>query len=84
MGGQGTPSAPSNSVTPGTPDAPTIGTATAIGSTTATVAFTAPSNNGGSAITSYEVTSSPAGGIGTFNGAGSGTITISNLTQSTN
>ncbi len=84
MGGQGTPSAPSNSVTPGTPDAPTIGTATATGFTTATVAFTAASNNGGSAITSYEVTSSPAGGTGTFNGAGSGTISVSNLTHSTN
>ncbi|WP_395809424.1 fibronectin type III domain-containing protein, partial [Daejeonella sp.] len=83
MGGQGTPSAPSNSVTPGTPDAPTIGTATATGFTTATVAFTAPSNNGGSAITSYEVTSSPAGGTGTFNGAGSGTISVSNLTAGT-
>ena len=83
-GGQGTPSAPSNSVTPGTPDAPTIGSATATGPTTATVAFTAPSNNGGSAITSYAVTSSPAGGTGTFNGAGSGTISVSNLTHSTN
>jgi gliding motility-associated-like protein len=83
MGGQGTPSAPSNSVTPGTPDAPTIGTATATGFTTATVAFTAPSNNGGSAITSYAVTSSPAGGEGTFTGAGSGTISVSNLTAGT-
>ena len=84
MGGQGTPSAPSNSVIPGTPNAPTIGAATATGPTTATVAFTAPSNNGGSAITSYVVTSSPVGGTGTLTGAGSGTITISNLTHSTN
>uniref|UniRef100_UPI00404A407A fibronectin type III domain-containing protein n=1 Tax=Daejeonella sp. TaxID=2805397 RepID=UPI00404A407A len=84
MGGQGTPSAPSNSVTPGTPDAPTIGTATATGFTTATVFFTAASNNGGSAITSYEVTSSPAGGTGTFTGAGSGWSFVSNLTHSTN
>jgi gliding motility-associated-like protein len=82
---QGTPSAPSNSVTPGIiPDAPTIGTATATGRTTATVAFTAPSYNGGLAITSYAVTSSPAGGSGTFTGAGSGTISVSNLTHSTN
>jgi gliding motility-associated-like protein len=83
-GGQGTPSAPSNSVTPGTPGAPTIGYAYATGPNTAKVAFTAVSNNGGSAITSYEVTSSPAGGTGTFNGAGSGTISVSNLTHSTN
>jgi Divergent InlB B-repeat domain len=37
------------------PDAPTIGTATA-GNTTASVTFTAPGNNGGSAITGYTAT----------------------------
>jgi hypothetical protein len=37
------------------PDAPTIGTATA-GNTTASVAFTAPMNTGGSAITGYTAT----------------------------
>lgn len=42
------------------PGAPTIGTATA-GNATASVAFTAPASNGGSAITGYTVTSSPAG-----------------------
>lgn len=47
------------------PDAPTIGTATTTGSTTATVAFTAPANDGGSAITSYTATSSPGGITGT-------------------
>jgi large repetitive protein len=41
------------------PAAPTIGVATA-GDTQASVAFTAPSNIGGSAITSYTVTVSPA------------------------
>jgi gliding motility-associated-like protein len=68
------------------PDAPTIGTATATGPTTATVAFTSPSNNGGSAITSYVVTSSPAGGLGSKEetGAGSGTISVRNLTPGTN
>ena len=32
------------------PDAPTIGTATVTGTTTATVAFTAPASNGGAAF----------------------------------
>ena len=42
------------------PSAPGIGTATP-GNARAIVAFTAPSNNGGAAITSYTVTSSPGG-----------------------
>ena len=65
------------------PDAPTIGTATATGSTTATVTFTAPASNGGSTITSYTATSSPGGLTGTLSQAGSGTITISGLTAAT-
>ena len=45
---------------PGTvPNAPTIGTATATGSGSATVTFTAPSYNGGATITSYTAVSSP-------------------------
>jgi hypothetical protein len=58
--GTGPPSAASNSVAPvaaaTVPAAPTIGTATA-GDGQATVTFTAPANDGGSAITSYTVTS---------------------------
>jgi len=48
---------------PATPGAPTIGTATTTGITTATVAFTAPTNTGYPAggITSYTATSSPGG-----------------------
>ena len=65
------------------PDAPTIGTATATGATTATVSFIAPTNNGGSAITSYTATSSPGGITGTLNQAGSGTITVSGLSSAT-
>jgi hypothetical protein len=65
------------------PGAPTIGTATATGSTTATVAFTAPASDGGTAITSYTATSSPSGGTGTLSQAGSGTITVSGLTVAT-
>jgi predicted phage tail protein len=54
--GQGVFSGVSNTVTPATvvPGAPTIGTATA-GNASATVRWTAPASNGGSAITSYSV-----------------------------
>jgi hypothetical protein len=65
------------------PGAPTIGTATATGSTTATVSFTAPASNGGSVITSYTATSSPSGITGTLSQAGSGTITVSGLAGAT-
>jgi hypothetical protein len=65
------------------PGAPTIGAATATGSTTATVAFTAPASDGGATITSYTATSSPAGGTGTLNQAGSGTITVTGLSGAT-
>lgn len=65
------------------PGAPTIGTATVTGSTTATVSYTAPASNGGSAITSYTATSSPGSITGTLSQAGSGTITVSGLTTGT-
>ena len=65
------------------PGAPTIGTATATGLTTATVSYTAPANNGGSTITLYTATSSPGGITGTLAQAGSGTITVSGLTTNT-
>ena len=44
-----------------TPDAPIIGTATTLSDSAISVAFTPPSNGGGSPITSYTVTSSPGG-----------------------
>jgi hypothetical protein len=64
------------------PDAPTIGTATA-GDAQATVTFTAPTSDGGSAITAYTATSTPGGGTGTLTQAGSGTITVTGLTNGT-
>ena len=83
VSGTSSPSAASNSVTPfGVPGAPTIGTATA-GNAQATVTFTAPALNGGSAITSYTATSTPGGITGTLSQAGSGTITITGLTNGT-
>jgi uncharacterized delta-60 repeat protein len=65
------------------PEAPTIGAATATGSSTATVSFTAPISNGGATITSYTATSSPGGFTGTLSGASGGTITMTGLSAST-
>jgi hypothetical protein len=65
-------------------DAPTIGTATAIGATSATVTYTAPTNTGGTTITSYTAVASPGGQTGTVSTAGSGTITVTGLTTATN
>jgi uncharacterized protein (TIGR02145 family) len=78
--GIGPASTASNSVTTSTvPDAPTIGTATA-GNTQATIAFTAPVNNGGSAITGYKVTSNPGG----FTATGTASpITVTGLNNGT-
>ena len=67
--GSSAESAASNSVTPALPPAsptapgvPLIGTASA-GNALATVAFTAPASDGGSAITGYTVSSVPSGGV---------------------
>lgn len=78
--GDSLPSDRSNRVTPATvPDAPTIGTATA-GDTTASVAFTPPANNGGSAITGYTATSTPSSITGT---GPSSPIAVSGLSNGT-
>ncbi|PKN54244.1 MAG: hypothetical protein CVU56_27610, partial [Deltaproteobacteria bacterium HGW-Deltaproteobacteria-14] len=59
--GTGLASAPSVAVTPATlPDAPT-GAAAVAGDASATVTWTAPGSDGGSAITEYTATSSPDG-----------------------
>jgi hypothetical protein len=77
-------SSPSATVTPiGAPGQPGIGAVSATGPTTATVTFTAPSSDGGSPITTYTATSSPAGGTGTLSQAGSGTLTVTGLTLGT-
>lgn len=60
------------------PDAPTIGTATA-GDTQVSVAFSAPASNGGSSITGYTVTVSPAD-VAPVNGASS-PIVVTGLTN---
>jgi hypothetical protein len=62
------------------PNAPTIGTATLSGASSASVAFTAPSDIGGSAITSYTAISIPDGLTGT---AASSPVTVSGLSGGT-
>ena len=62
------------------PDAPIIGTAVA-GNAQATVPFTVPSSDGSSVITSYTATSSPGGITVTLSQSGSGSITVSGLTN---
>src|SRR5207237_1407498 len=65
VAGNGAESAASSSVTPRTkPDAPT-GIGATPGNGKATVSWTAPANNGGSAITGYTVTASPGGATAT-------------------
>lgn len=67
---------------PTAPDAPTIGTATA-GDGQASVTFTAPANNGGSAISTYTATASPGGAFGTCAGPAACTATVTGLTNGT-
>lgn len=64
------------------PGAPTIGTATA-GDRQATVTFTAPASNGGSAITLYTATAAPGGATGSCAGPGACTITVGSLSNGT-
>ena len=66
------------------PDAPGISSVTVIDYTTVTVSFTAPAFDGKATITSYTATSSPGGITGTVTQSGSGTITITGLTELTN
>jgi hypothetical protein len=79
----GSPSAASGAVTPGTvPGAPVIGAATA-GNGQATVTFTAPGSDGGSAITGYTVTSNPAGGVDSNAGTTGLSHLVTGLTNGT-
>ncbi|MEJ6521666.1 putative Ig domain-containing protein, partial [Shewanella bicestrii] len=65
---------------PTSPDAPTIGVATADDGQVS-VAFSAPVNNGGSAITGYTVTSNPGGITAGGNGFTTSPITVTGLTN---
>jgi streptogramin lyase len=82
--GTGAPSSASNTIVPAptVPDPPTnvVGTR---GNTTASIAFAAPANDGGSPITSYTTTCTPSntGAVGSASGAES-PIVVSGLTNS--
>jgi hypothetical protein len=67
---------------PTVPSAPTITKVVATGTNTAQLTFTAPTNDGGSPITSYVARSNPGGLQTTVFQSASGTINISNLTHS--
>ena len=64
------------------PGAPTIGSATA-GDAQASVTFTAPASNGGSAITNYTATASPGGATGTCAGPAACTAVVPGLSNGT-
>ena len=69
-------------VNPTYPDAPT-GVAAMAGNTQATVTFTAPVNDGGSAITGYTVTSIPGGGTDSNAGSTALSHIVTGLTNGT-
>jgi hypothetical protein len=81
--GTGPASAPSNSVTPTAtvPGAPTNVTGTP-GNAQATVSWTPPASNGGSAITSFTVTQTP-GGVTSNTGPSATSLTVFGLTNGT-
>ncbi|KQO16913.1 DUF4347 domain-containing protein [Acidovorax sp. Leaf78] len=64
------------------PGAPTIGTATP-GDAQASVTFSAPASNGGSAITTYTATANPGGATGTCAGPAACTATVTGLNNGT-
>jgi len=64
------------------PGAPTIGTATSLSPTSASITFTAPASNGGAVIERYTATSNPGSLTGQVTQSISGTITINGLTPS--
>jgi predicted extracellular nuclease/sugar lactone lactonase YvrE len=64
------------------PGAPLMGSASP-GNQLATVSFSVPTENGGSAITGYTVTSLPAGGVDSNAGSSSTSHTITGLTNGT-
>ncbi len=70
---------PAGSTVPGAP----TGASAVAGNTQATVSWTIPASDGGSAITGYTVTSSPGGFTGTASGPTATSATVSGLTNST-
>ncbi len=71
------------SLTPGAAPGAPAGVTAKAGNAQATVSFTPPASNGGSAITGYTVTSNPAGGVDSNAGTASTTHTVTGLTNGT-
>jgi hypothetical protein len=62
------------------PDAPAISGVTAASATSASIAYTAPLNDGGGVINSYTATSTPGSFSASVSGAESGSIIVAGLT----
>jgi hypothetical protein len=65
------------------PGAPTIGVATGLSPTSASISFIAPASNGGATIETYTATSTPGSITGRVFQSASGSIIITGLTSST-
>jgi len=65
-------------------NAPTIGNAFMVSNTTANVTYTVPGFTGDTPIESYTAIAFPGGATGILNTSGSGTITVTGLTDNTN
>ena len=81
VGNSGWSSSSNNITTQNVPGTPTIGTASAIiSSTSASIAYSAPVSNGGASITSYTAISNPGNITTSVSRAGSGSISMTGLT----
>jgi hypothetical protein len=76
-------SASASVTTPTVPGAPTINDVTLLTNSNVRVRYTAPVSNGGNAIISHSVISTPGNVIGTTNTAGNGTIRVDGLAADT-
>ncbi len=82
--GNGTSSSPSNNILAArTPYEPTITGVTSNGPGSVSISFTAPTDNGGSTITSYVAVSNPDNITATISQSGSGSITMNGLSITT-
>ena len=65
------------------PNAPTVSTPTALSTTSISIPFSAPIDNGGFQITGYTATSTPGGITATLSQAGSGSLIVTGLSPGT-
>jgi titin len=84
VAGTGATSVVSSAATPRTTPGPPTGVSGTSGNTSVSLTWTAPTSNGGSAITDYVVQSSPDGSIWTTFADGTSTLTSATVTGLTN